>query len=194
MKPRTDGNPNLEPSTRVTSNSTANCCEILIGSRGCAMILTTNVGSRTAKELQLPRNDSSPSTPRPTRAATPSPANAMANARAPISVDLDAALFAAPRSKRSVSARGGSIALGRLLVGAGLALMPAPILPGFPLTIAGVLLLASSSSRARNLLNKSERWLPRWMRVLLRRVMRQHARASKKNSATPPTPPTPSSR
>ena len=51
-----------------------------------------------------------------------------------------------------------------------------PVIPGFPLVIAGVLLLAASSGVARRSINRAERWLPERTRQLVRRALHRDAK------------------
>ena len=58
------------------------------------------------------------------------------------------------------------------MVVAGIVLGVLPVVPGFPLTIAGLLMMAAGSSVTRSLLNQAEMKLPRRVRLVLRGVMR----------------------
>lgn len=62
---------------------------------------------------------------------------------------------------------------GILLIVAGIALGILPVVPGFPLTIAGLLMLAASSTVARRAMNAVERWLPFRVRGTIRRLLRR---------------------
>ncbi len=62
---------------------------------------------------------------------------------------------------------------GVILVAAGLALGPVPVLPGFPLTMLGLLLLTGASETMRRLVNWGDTKLPRSLRVFIRRFRRQ---------------------
>jgi uncharacterized protein YqgC (DUF456 family) len=59
------------------------------------------------------------------------------------------------------------------MVVAGIVLGVLPVVPGFPLTIAGLLMMAAGSSVTRSLLNHAEMKLPRRVRLVLRGVMRR---------------------
>lgn len=82
-------------------------------------------------------------------------------------------LFVSPITPRRVPVRVAMIVGGILLVVAGIALGILPVVPGFPLTIAGVLMLAASSNLARRALNAIERVLPHRVRTTLRRLLRR---------------------
>jgi hypothetical protein len=56
---------------------------------------------------------------------------------------------------------------------AGIVLGVLPVVPGFPLMIAGLLMMAAGSSVTRSLLNQAEEKLPRRLRLALRGVMRR---------------------
>jgi flagellar biosynthesis component FlhA len=60
-----------------------------------------------------------------------------------------------------------------LLCLVGVALVILPVVPGFPLVIIGVLMIAAASAAARNLLNNVERRLPTAVRARLRRLARK---------------------
>ncbi len=55
----------------------------------------------------------------------------------------------------------------------GVALILLPVVPGFPLVIIGVLMIAAASAAARNMLNRLERRLPTGIRARLRRLARK---------------------
>ena len=61
---------------------------------------------------------------------------------------------------------------GTLLIIAGLALGPVPVLPGFPLTMLGLILLASASESMRRLVNWGDAKLPQWLRRFMRKFRR----------------------
>jgi hypothetical protein len=98
--------------------------------------------------------------------STPNPA--LAEIRPP-----EPDLFVSPETRRRIPVRAAMIAGGILLVVAGIVLGILPVVPGFPLTIAGVLMLAASSSVARRALNAVERVLPHRVRTTLRRLLRR---------------------
>jgi UPF0716 family protein affecting phage T7 exclusion len=82
-------------------------------------------------------------------------------------------LFVSPDTRRKAPMRVAMIVGGIVLIVAGVGLGILPIVPGFPLTIAGVLMLAASSSLARRALNAIERVLPHRVRTTLRRLLRR---------------------
>ncbi len=89
-------------------------------------------------------------------------------------------------AKRSV---GGRVLL---LVGAGLCFLLGivfwliPVVTGVPFYILGVILLAGTSERVRNLLNRGERRFPRRFRLRLREWMRKHAPGHAKEGKNAP--------
>ena len=85
-------------------------------------------------------------------------------------------LFEGPPRRRNPIVRVALIVLGTVLVIAGIALGPVPVVPGFPLVIAGVLLLAASSGVARRGINRAERWLPERPRRLVRKALHRDAK------------------
>lgn len=85
-------------------------------------------------------------------------------------------LFEGPPRRRNPIVRVALIVLGTVLVIAGIALGPVPVVPGFPLVIAGVLLLAASSGVARRGINCAERWLPERTRRLVRKALHRDAK------------------
>lgn len=85
-------------------------------------------------------------------------------------------LFEGPPRRRNPIVRVALIVLGTVLVIAGIALGPVPVVPGFPLVIAGVLLLAASSGVARRGINRAERWLPERTRRLVRKALHRDAK------------------
>ncbi len=94
--------------------------------------------------------------------------------------DREAALLAgeflpAPSGTRPRSAfrRTALFVVGLLMVVAGIVLGIIPVVPGFPLTIAGLLMMAAGSSVTRSLLNHAEAKLPQRWRLALRRIMRR---------------------
>ena len=86
---------------------------------------------------------------------------------------LSGAFFREPRRHRGGVARAFLIVGGILLVLIGVALVVLPVVPGFPLVIIGVLMIAAANSWARNLLNSLERRLPTSLRARLRRLARK---------------------
>ncbi len=70
--------------------------------------------------------------------------------------------------------RVGLMVVGIVLVAAGVALGPIPVVPGFPLVILGVLLITMSSAAARRQVNALEKRLPQKMRDTIKRVLRVH--------------------
>jgi hypothetical protein len=95
-------------------------------------------------------------------------------------------LFRTPASRRGPFARALLVAGGALLLLSGIALGPVPVVPGFPLAVAGVVLLAGSSERIRRLANAAERRLPTRVRGVLRRAMRTRRSRAEGAPATPP--------
>ncbi|MEY3144314.1 MAG: hypothetical protein RLY21_2807 [Planctomycetota bacterium] len=86
---------------------------------------------------------------------------------------LAGAFFREPRRPRGGVSRAFLIAGGIILVLIGVALVVLPVVPGFPLVIIGVLMIAAASSWARKLLNTMERRLPTPVRARLRRLARK---------------------
>ncbi len=80
-------------------------------------------------------------------------------------------LFPTPPGRRTGLLRVGMVATGILLVIAGIVLGILPIVPGFPLTIAGMLMLAASSGLARRFMNWTERHLPMGVRRTIRGLL-----------------------
>lgn len=70
---------------------------------------------------------------------------------------------------------------GGAFLAAGVALGPIPVVPGFPLVVVGLLMLAASSELARGLINRAETRLPNPVRRTLRRLM--HGRHGTQNSS-----------
>lgn len=75
-------------------------------------------------------------------------------------------------SQRSAFRRTALFVVGLFTLLAGIVLGVLPVVPGFPLMIAGLLMMAAGSSVTRSLLNHAEAKLPRRLRLALRRVMR----------------------
>jgi hypothetical protein len=65
---------------------------------------------------------------------------------------------------------------GALLVVVGIVLGILPIVPGIPLIVVGVLMLAASCEPARRMLNRIDGRLPRKVRLLCRRFLPGAAR------------------
>lgn len=86
---------------------------------------------------------------------------------------LSGALFHEPRRQRGGVARALLMIGGVLLTLVGVALIVLPVVPGFPLVIIGVLMIAAASAAARDLLNAFERRLPTTIRAKLRRLARK---------------------
>ena len=88
---------------------------------------------------------------------------------------LSGEFLPAPRSAspRSAFRRTALFVLGLLMVVAGIVLGVLPVVPGFPLTIAVLLMMAAGSSVTRSLLNHAEMKLPRRVRLVLRGVLRR---------------------
>jgi hypothetical protein len=93
---------------------------------------------------------------------------------APRSADLslDDDLLRPPAHPHAALARAALLSLGTLLVITGVILTILPVVPGFPLTIAGLLMISGSSRTMRGLINASERRLPAWIRRIVRKTMR----------------------
>ncbi|MFM7135306.1 MAG: hypothetical protein ACKO0W_13440 [Planctomycetota bacterium] len=90
-------------------------------------------------------------------------------------------LFPAPATRRSTLVRASLGVGGTLLVIAGIVLTILPVVPGFPLTIAGALMLAASSKWIRDILNGIDRRLPRRVRSVLRRFLHRHRDQASRN-------------
>ncbi len=88
-------------------------------------------------------------------------------------------LFETPRETRGALHRGGLSVLAIVMLTIGIALIPFPVIPGFPLILGGAILLAASNSFARVRLNRAERWLPNRLRRFLRTLLKRKHRASK---------------
>lgn len=97
----------------------------------------------------------------------------------------DTDLFEGPPARRNAIVRFALIVLGVILIFGGVALGPVPVIPGFPLVIAGVLLLAASSGGARRGINRMERWLPVRTRQLLRKALRRRPTETAKPNTSP---------
>ena len=96
---------------------------------------------------------------------------------------LAGALFREPTHQRSQIVRISLIVGGTICVVAGLLLAVLPVVPGFPLLILGVLLLAAGSAFVRRTLNSLEQRLPTGWRRTIRRVARRQ-----ENHVVEPTP------
>jgi len=81
-------------------------------------------------------------------------------------------LFPPPAHPAAAVRRAFMGTLGVLCIVVGIVLGILPIVPGFPLIAVGVILLVGSSEPSRRFVNRSERWLPRSMRRMLRRIAR----------------------
>lgn len=86
---------------------------------------------------------------------------------------LERELFEPPPRPRAAWVRGVLTVFGILFVIAGVALGPVPVVPGFPLIIAGALMLAASNATARRGMNRLEHALPMATRTRLRRLLRR---------------------
>lgn len=86
---------------------------------------------------------------------------------------LAGAFFREPARHRGGVMRAFLIVGGILLILVGLALVVLPVVPGFPLVIIGMLMLAAASAWVRARLNGLERRLPTGMRARLRRLARK---------------------
>ncbi len=118
-------------------------------------------------------------------AATPRPAESAPAVSAPVTVPLaeidrpdseamlERELFEPPPRPRAAWVRGVLTVFGILFVIAGVALGPVPVVPGFPLIIAGALMLAASNATARRGMNRLEHALPMSTRTRLRRLLRR---------------------
>lgn len=89
-----------------------------------------------------------------------------------------------PSRPRSLLVRVGLMTVGVVLIAAGVALGPVPVVPGFPLVILGVLLVTMSSAAARKRVNALEKRLPRKMRDTIKRVLRDNHLRSANTDAT----------
>ena len=76
-------------------------------------------------------------------------------------------------SERNPVARIGLAVLALLLIVAGIILWILPVVPGFPLWIAGLFVLAMASRRAARWINRTEAKLPHRWRLLLRPKLRR---------------------
>lgn len=85
---------------------------------------------------------------------------------------LDGDLIPPPSHPHAALARAALLALGTLLVITGVILTILPVVPGFPLTILGMLMITGSSRTMRGLVNSIERRLPTWVRRITRKAMR----------------------
>jgi hypothetical protein len=103
----------------------------------------------------------------------PNPPAVGAPPSAPSAAPGEEDLFPPPDHRASPFRRTLAAILGGLCLIAGIILGILPIVPGFPLIAVGVLLLVASSEPSRRLVNRTERWLPRPIRCLLRRIARR---------------------
>lgn len=86
---------------------------------------------------------------------------------------LSGVLFREPARPRGGASRALLIVGGLLAIVAGVALVVLPVVPGFPLVIIGVLMIAAASPWARGVLNRFEQRLPSAVRAPLRRLTRR---------------------
>lgn len=86
---------------------------------------------------------------------------------------LGRALFEPPKRPYATWLRILLTVFGVILVIAGIALGPIPVVPGFPLVIAGALMLSASNGTARRGMNWLERLLPESTRIRIRRLLRR---------------------
>lgn len=86
---------------------------------------------------------------------------------------LSGALFREPRKHRGGMARALLFTGGIVALVVGVALVVLPVVPGFPLVIIGILMVAASSSLARSMLNRLEQRLPTAVRARIRRLARR---------------------
>lgn len=119
-----------------------------------------------------PAGPAAPAAP-PGPAGTASPASLAEIARTDPEETLERELFEPPPRPRAAWLRGVLTVLGILFVIAGVALGPVPVIPGFPLIIAGALMLAASNATARRGMNRLEHALPMATRTRLRRLLRR---------------------
>jgi len=96
--------------------------------------------------------------------------------------DEAAAPIGAPRraAKRHPVLRAIMFGSGIVLILMGFALGFVPFLPGFPLGLAGIALLAASSTRVRALLRRGMQRLPQTWRTRLRSLMKRHRGSSQR--------------
>jgi hypothetical protein len=102
----------------------------------------------------------------------------MSRERVPPEKRHRARLLAGVFFREPVQRRGGVVRVFLLIGGValiliGLALVVLPVVPGFPLVIVGMLMLAAGSAWVRGRLNGLERRLPTGIRARLRRLARQ---------------------
>jgi hypothetical protein len=123
---------------------------------------------------------SDPSEPAGSTSASPAGSPRGSSSTPSSAAEREAALLAgeflpSPSGTRPRSAfrRTALFVVGLLMVVAGIVLGIIPVVPGFPLTIAGLLMMAAGSSVTRSLLNQAEAKLPQRWRLALRRIMRR---------------------
>jgi hypothetical protein len=112
---------------------------------------------------------------------------------------LAGVFFREPTRNRGGVSRMLLIIGGVLLVLLGVALIVLPVVPGFPLVIIGMLMIAAASAWVRARLNSLERRLPTGVRAKLRRlarkeheVLERHLHAGQNGPPSePPNPETP---
>ena len=82
-------------------------------------------------------------------------------------------LFPPPTVRKSLFSRWMNGTVGVLLIVIGIILGILPVVPGFPLIAVGVLMVVASHEPSRRLLNRSERMIPRRLRVPVRKFLRK---------------------
>ena len=100
---------------------------------------------------------------------------------------LGRALFEPPKRPYAAWLRILLTVLGVILVIAGIALGPIPVIPGFPLVIAGALMLSASNGTARRGMNWLERLLPESSRIRIRRLLRRQPPSATADATTEAT-------
>lgn len=81
------------------------------------------------------------------------------------------------------------VVVGLILLLIGVLLVVLPVVPGFPLVIVGVVMLATGSVRARRFMNSLERRLPSGVRAQLRHHLRQRETKPAMAAEAPRSPP-----
>ena len=84
---------------------------------------------------------------------------------------LDSDLFEHPKHNRGVFYRGALSVIAVVLIIVGVILIPLPVVTGFPLILAGALMLAASNAFARARMNQAERLFPNRFRRFIRKWM-----------------------
>lgn len=82
-------------------------------------------------------------------------------------------LFPAPTARKSLFSRWMNGTVGVLLILIGIVLGILPVVPGFPLIAIGVLMVVASHEPSRKLLNRSEKLIPRRLRVPVKKFLRK---------------------